>query len=58
MPYSGRPLKLFPDSSCVLEVCLQKAAGLAAFAGGEALLNMRGRALVFQEFIVLQKERC
>ena len=57
MPHSGRPPKLFPDSSCVLEVCLHKAAGLAAFAGGEALY-MRGRALVFQEFIVLQEERC
>ena len=58
MPHSGRPPKLFPDSSCVLEVCLHKAAGLAAFVGGEALVNMRGRALVFQEFIVLQEERC
>ena len=57
MPHSGRPPKLFPDSSCVLVVCLHKAAGLAAFAGGEALY-MRGRALVFQEFIVLQEERC
>ena len=58
MPHTGRPPKLFPDSSCVLEVCLHKAAGLAAFVGGEALVNMRGRALVFQEFIVLQEERC
>ena len=53
MSHSGRPPELFPDFSCVLEVCFHKAA----FASGEALVNMRGRALVFQESIVLQEDR-
>lgn len=57
MSYSPGPPEPFPDYSCVLEVCLREASGLAAFAKGEALMNETGRASAFQELAVPQGKR-
>lgn len=52
----GAP-KLFADYSCVFEVCVHGAFGLAAFANGEALVNKTDRVSVFQELTVQQGKR-